>query len=249
MGNDPYQNHPITRRREIRLLQVLPDLSAAIIKCKFKSAVLHEQPWMPHFTAISYTWGSAVRDESIMLYGRLYNITSSAHQALTRVRRQDKPVLIWIDSICINQDDTEEKSKQIQLMGQIYSMASHTVGWIGEADEDSVLAINSMKDMVKEFGYGHPCRLDASLGDALLKHALSEAGSRELKAIAKLLSRAWFHRIWVLQEVALSRRLIIYCGEEEFLWGDVHLFVLSIPHVKSTLRHQLGLGNCLGPGT
>lgn len=249
MGIDPYQSHAITRRKEIRLLQILPDLPEAIIKCNFKSVVLRDQPWMPHYTAISYTWGSAIRDESILLYGCLHNITSSAHQVLTRVRRQDKPVLVWIDSICINQDDTEEKSKQIQLMGQIYSMASETVGWIGKADEDSVLAITAMKSIGEEFGAGNPCLRDESAGDALLKHALSEEGSRELKAIKRLLSRAWFHRIWVLQEVSLSRKLIIYCGEEEFVWGDVQLFVLAIPHVTSTLRHKLDLGDVLGPGT
>src|ERR1700712_2553984 len=94
----PYQYHPITRRKEIRLLQILPDSPTAIIKCKFKTSVLNKQPWMPHYIAISYTWGSAIRDKSIVLDGYSYCVTTSVYQVLNRVRRGNNSSLIWIDS-------------------------------------------------------------------------------------------------------------------------------------------------------
>lgn len=202
---------------------------------------------MPHYTAISYTWGSAVRDESIILDGSLRNVTRSAHEVLVRVRLQSKPILIWIDSICINQDDTKEKSKQIQLMGQIYSMASNTVGWIGQSAEDSDLAIKSIKSHGEVFGSGNPCEPSSVFGEYIRDHARSEAGSQEWIAIEKILARSWFHRIWVLQEVALSKRLIIYCGDNEFLWDDILRFIIAIGQVDQISRPQLGLGNTLSP--
>lgn len=219
-----YQFRPLTRRKEIRLLQVLPDTPTARIKCEFETGILRRQPWMPHYTAISYTWGSANRDASVLLEGNLFNVTTSAFQVLLRIRRTDKPFLIWIDSICINQDDNEEKSKQIQLMGQIYSMASETVAWIGKTEGDSALAISAMKSFGLRFGSPDPSRHGPVLrenSENILRYARSETGSREWKAIARLLSRGWFHRVWVLQEVALSKRLAIYCGEDEFLYADV----------------------------
>jgi hypothetical protein len=219
----PYQYRPLTRRKEIRLLQVLPDSPTAEIKCKFKTSILRKQPWMPRYTAISYTWGSATRDESILLDGHSYLVTTSAFEVLQRIRRKDKPFLIWIDAICINQYDNEEKSRQIRLMGQIYSMASETVGWIGKTEGDSTLAISAMRSIVREFGLAHPCHYDAVLGDKILSYARSETGSREWKAITRLFSRAWFRRIWVLQEVVLSKSLVIYCGDDEFPWENVSI--------------------------
>jgi hypothetical protein len=244
----PYQYHPITRRKEIRLLQILPDSPNAIIKCRFKASVLRKQPWMPHYTTISYTWGSATRDKSIILDGHSYSVTTSVYQILNRIRREDKSLLIWIDSVCINQDDNEEKSKQIMLMKQIYSMASETVAWIGKAGDDSHLAIRSIKKIGQEFGSGDPCWNIAAFGENILTHARSETGIQEWKAIEKLLSRRWFHRVWVLQEVALSNRLVIYCGDDEFLWDSISQFGLSLVPVKATLRHQLGLDRSLGSG-
>lgn len=203
---------------------------------------------MPHYIAISYTWGSAIRDKSIVLDGYSYCVTTSVYQVLNRVRRGNNSSLIWIDSVCINQDDNEERSKQILLMRQIYSMASETVAWIGEARDDSRLAISSIKRIGQEFGSGNPCQRIPAFGENILMHACSDTGSQEWMAIRKLLSRSWFHRVWVLQEVALSKRLVIYCGDDEFLWDSVNQFGLSLTHVKGTLTYQLGLDRSFSSG-
>jgi len=134
------------------------------------------------------------------------------------------------------------------LMKQIYSMASGTVAWIGESGDGSQLAISSIKKIGQEFGSGDSHWHPTVIGENILMHARSETGLQEWKAIERLLSRRWFHRVWVLQEVALSRRLVIYCGDDEFLWDSINQFVLCLPRVKSTLRHQLGLDESIASG-
>ncbi|KAI4867205.1 heterokaryon incompatibility protein-domain-containing protein [Hypoxylon rubiginosum] len=84
----------------------------------------------PHYTAVSYMWGEAERSSKILIgNSHTLNITASAKECLDVLSSQ----YLWIDSICINQDDNKEKSDQVKLMGEIYHHASRVVGVLGRA--------------------------------------------------------------------------------------------------------------------
>src|SRR3990170_3964687 len=81
----------------------------------------------PHYEAVSYTWGSALKSEEIILNGRSMAVTRSAHDILLRRADFWKYRYIWIDSICVNQDNIEERNAQVSKMTEIYENASRVI--------------------------------------------------------------------------------------------------------------------------
>lgn len=82
----------------------------------------------PEFVALSYCWGRQGPDRSILINGQHLNITRSLETALCNVAAD---VPLWIDAVCINQDDPEEKTWQVRLMRNIYSTAAKVIIWLG----------------------------------------------------------------------------------------------------------------------
>ncbi|KAK3706185.1 hypothetical protein LTR37_012886 [Vermiconidia calcicola] len=83
------------------------------------------------YYALSYTWGDNHRTNFITIDGRILPITANLYGALLRLRGSQSRTL-WIDAICINQDDDYERSAQVSVMRQIYERAEHVVIWLGE---------------------------------------------------------------------------------------------------------------------
>jgi hypothetical protein len=96
---------------------------------------LHETPLedTPDFTALSYVWGSKSGNKSIRCDGKLIAVTDNCREAMRRLRSEagGKKVRLWIDSICIDQSSTTEKSSQVSMMGDIYARADRVVAWLG----------------------------------------------------------------------------------------------------------------------
>ena len=122
--------------------------------------------------------------------------------------------ILWIDAICINQNDkTGEKEQQIQSMAKIYSKASRVIIWLGKATANSDRAIEAIRSAA------------AAKAEETESPGMDEASGR---AIIALLEREWFQRIWVLQEVAAARSILIICGRAE-IDGYVFSSGLSVP--------------------
>lgn len=102
----------------------------------------------PNFTALSYVWGNG-STASIYCNGSAFTITSNCKEALTSLRSIEENVCIWVDSICVNQEDDAEKDGQIRIMGEISQWASTTWIWLGPGDDRCTRAIESLK-MVSE---------------------------------------------------------------------------------------------------
>ncbi|KAI1141518.1 heterokaryon incompatibility protein-domain-containing protein [Hypoxylon sp. FL0543] len=121
---------------------------------------------------------------------------------------------IWVDAICINQQNIDEKNRQIPLMRSIYSLASTTVAWLGKpASLDEEIHIGMMADAAEEL-----YSLSEVLGeDAIDRLAPNNYGRTYLDTAYYLLhitlTRPWFTRIWIVQEVVLSTRTILMIGD------------------------------------
>jgi len=86
---------------------------------------------------------------------------------------------MWIDTICINQEDDTKKGRQVQSIAKIYTYANHVIVWLGEAANDSGEAFKALRKAVKE------------------QHAHQTIDEPTQQAIFALLKRPWFQRIWV----------------------------------------------------
>lgn len=186
-------------RRQIRLLRLEPtpsDLSAVLETVSLDND--------PEYTALSYTWGTEVSSGAgIALNGKAPRlpITKNLEVVLEHLcAGQDGPVTLWVDALCINQADVEEKSHQITLMKDVYSRAGETCVWLGPAADDSDLAMAAIGELYSAGTYVLP------------DDALSEA---QVEAINALLGREWWSRIWVLQGWFAPAFLLVFiiCDE------------------------------------
>ncbi|KAK3207209.1 hypothetical protein GRF29_103g218942 [Pseudopithomyces chartarum] len=166
------------------------------------------------FEALSYAWGDKNPTATIEFPDGSHLPIRENLESFLRYRRQhDHPLDLWIDAICINQDDAQEKSSQVQVMGRIYAIANRLSIWLGPPEDDSPFAIRSLLDFSGESAF---VKLGSSVEENL--------------AIEHLLSRAWWIRIWIVQEVALGglgmryTDMTVWCGPEQIPW---HRLVLA----------------------
>lgn len=120
------------------LLEVEAGEQARIV-CKLIQVDLEQAP---AFDALSYVWGSNTSRRKILCNGIDTAITQNLHSALKQLRLVEHPRMIWIDQLCINQDDIQERNSQVLLMCRIYRRAQGVVIWLGEEANDSDRAMD-----------------------------------------------------------------------------------------------------------
>jgi len=119
-------------RIQIRVLQVhaAPESSTSTVHCTIKHVSLLDRP-LPQYEAMSYAWGDPSLRCSIILDGFPTDVPASSEQALRQMRMEDNLRTIWIDAICINQRDVEERSQQVAMMADIYRSTVRVLVYLG----------------------------------------------------------------------------------------------------------------------
>jgi Heterokaryon incompatibility protein (HET) len=187
-----YEQFPVSNGvGHIRLIQLLPGRGLEQIVCTMSSDCLD---YRPHYTALSYVWGDSTVPHPISVNGMLFPVTSNLYSALTHLRDEQIQQTLWVDAICINQNDSEEKGHQVGQMIRVYEQADQVIAWLGESENDSDLAINYITSEAKDkyqAVYGHQ-----RIEDALIK----------------FWCRPYWTRVWVVQELAMARQAVFRCG-------------------------------------
>jgi hypothetical protein len=150
------------------------------------------------FSAVSYVWGDPTDFRYMMLNGRRVKIGRNAHAVLRNLRRSAGPVWIWIDALCINQADFEERGQQVGLMREIYSTAEPVVLWLGEGSKrmkDAFSAVAWLADQIKQ--YDQRADDDPTVMRIHMPRSVVES-------ILYLFQRNFWTRLWIAQEVALG---------------------------------------------
>ena len=127
---------PNTLRGSIftRLVKIQPGNPSNIIQCELGIVDLK---YRPPYEALSYVWGNPELCVNIICNGHPKSVTSNLGAALRRLRYQDEERTFWIDALCINQENSNERSQQVAYMKEIYSQARRVVVWLGEDDDSS----------------------------------------------------------------------------------------------------------------
>lgn len=147
-GGLPKYSYAPLKHDEIRVAKILPGNDEHIL-LKVETVSLNN---LPKYAAISYCWGEAkdyVECHCLQNDGTRSTllISKSLNQALKQGRHQSEERTIWADQICINQKDKDEKSCQIRLMKQIFKSAYMVFTWLGEADNDTQLVFDLVRDI------------------------------------------------------------------------------------------------------
>ena len=239
--------------KAIRLVVVLPATSkSAAIDCVLCHESLDNNP---QYEALSYTWGDMADTRDIRVDGKSFTVTKNLFVALQHLRSRSSPRVIWIDALCINQNDIPERNHQGQQMRDIYKQASEVLIWLGPESNTTATAIHFMSEIPLWINGRYPDLLDPydtlSRKDYVtsrLKTLLLLDDFRERWiALSQFLERPWWGRIWVSQEVAVASKMRFFCGSlviqmpiiEDFInfWQSYHLMMGPIAAETGTIRN------------
>ncbi|KAI1455534.1 HET-domain-containing protein [Annulohypoxylon moriforme] len=154
------------------------------------------------YDALSYTWGGLQKTNEIGVDGQTLGITRNLYMALTKLRSPTESRCLWIDAICIDQGNVQERNHQVQMMKRIFSTASSVIIWLGDAEG----CIRDTLEMILQCNW--------SRGKKNLFNYSKEA----LQGLVELFTRPWWKRIWIIQEVVAARELVILLGDTIFPW-------------------------------
>ncbi|KAM0158435.1 hypothetical protein ACHAPG_004113 [Botrytis cinerea] len=230
MSQYSYSTDPLDSD-SIRLLGLMPDKDlTSPIHCRLHDYSLRESDRGIHlYEALSYVWGSLENLKVVYVNNRSLSVTANLYAALLHLRDRNFERIIWVDSICINQEDNTEKSHQIQLMAKIFGLANRVIVYLGEAADDSDQALESIRVAAEdestedESVEGESVEFESTRGESP-EAELEGINETSQRGILKLLKRPWFQRIWVLQEVGFAQQILIMCGSATI---DGHTFSIG----------------------
>lgn len=217
------------------------------------------------FTALSYDWGIDEEDKEILVdmtpdnqppakmkgvadvatawkrNMKAISVKPNLHAFLTEFRHPTKEVALWVDRVCIDQSNTDEKADQVSKMGTIYSTAANVAIWLGPADDKgtSDRAMDFIGSMLNQ-------DVEQNLKDenAQNKHAM------EWSDLLSLMRRRWFSRRWIIQELALAKTAEVRCGSKRVHWRDfsdsVSIFELHFDIILKIIKRRPDLEETLG---
>lgn len=179
----------------------------------------------PSYTALSYAWGYGWADCQVLLNNRPFCIRRNLYRFLQHAARLDQEVigLLWIDAICIDQDDLEERAAQVQHMQSIFSSAKSVFAWLGPAYQNSHKAMQYLEES----------------NDKMTKQHYRLWGGNTGQAIANLCGRQYWTRLWVLQELMLAKDIWLMCGDIYIRWDLFRDFLLTLQHTVQSSRKYL----------
>ncbi|KAK4119043.1 HET-domain-containing protein [Parathielavia appendiculata] len=264
-------NNTGTGTPEFRLLELLPSAAGHELCCRIFVAETGQSS--QRYNALSYTWGLGPKDHSILVVASNSNqgnarkpkalaITESLQTALFHFRHPRKPVRLWIDQICINQEDYAEKAAQVSLMGSIYRNAQQVLVWLGPAAERSDLLMDAWQSIgqaARDWGiegyYSHekwhllhqivnnpqPSDPGTVSFQALMRTAAKTfAPLIHARALTHWFRRPWFSRAWIVQEFCLCPDTVFVCGTKT-LPAELVMLAIQILQYAIAKRDLLDL--------
>ncbi|KAL9618494.1 MAG: hypothetical protein Q9160_006813 [Pyrenula sp. 1 TL-2023] len=214
---------PLPSNRHFRLLRLLPESQASPkIQCSLSVHSIETFPGI-EYSALSYTWGEAdpVRDSSavIEIDSAEVHIRQNVFSFLEVMRYEQTQTPIFIDAICINQEDDKEKDEQVRHMGNIYKKASTVIVWLGKYHDLSPRQYEAwdqfprFQDFIKTASTSHS-RYDGYL-DSRFQPERVFWPKGAFECMEYICSRPYWTRLWIIQEVLLARSIVVYCGGTE----------------------------------
>ncbi|KFY95312.1 hypothetical protein V500_02843 [Pseudogymnoascus sp. VKM F-4518 (FW-2643)] len=226
-----YSSCPVDENKnEIRLLRLKRrGIFSGLLEAELVSASIGDPP---SYEAVSYCWGPTTEKKAILLNGKLFHCFPSAYALLYACSSLFKDRLLWVDAICINQDDLIERSKHVRIMRKIYENATRVIVWPGDSSS-SRLASAMLYDL-----YGTSLMFQGSAYD-FDKWFFHERYSPRWLALVQLLKKPYFSRIWVLQEIAVASNVQVLHGGIYIPWEIMFKIMTDLwhPHRRASLAY------------
>ncbi|KAI0852446.1 heterokaryon incompatibility protein-domain-containing protein [Daldinia vernicosa] len=254
-------------RNQIRLLQIHHAKRDEPVHCSLSTWSLSK---LPPYHAISYTWGDPSQTTYISINKQPLKVRRSCEYVLRQAKWHERNLrnlcawrhrYYWIDAICINQTDNEEKSHQVQMMGKIYRLASCVLSCIGPHADNSKFLLDFvrrnyfyLKSAFTANGNRKPSKLGqlwlAGLGNPRSALSVSmQVLGRAKRAKDAFIRRPYFTRLWILQEMFAARKVHVCCGEDSVPMDYLRAFRPSLTRSSPRYRNNNTPQEKLTPST
>lgn len=252
-------SEPPVDGKHIRLIRVTKAEDDQTVRCEFSSWPIGSTP---PYNAISYTWGDQENTAMIMLNGVETTVRANCAYVLRQSHWHDHNGYVWIDALCINQDDIAEKNVQVAMMGDIYKHAERVLACVGAHADDSEYLLRVIQDEAELYTIipkivdldewvplrdELPPKLHREICNWLLQ-MVPLGFTRRARAYAAFFQRPYFHRVWVLQELYMAREIVVCCGNDQLPFGLLPGYQLAMALVDKIRRKSLArvLKDCEG---
>lgn len=191
-----YPDPPINSgSQEIRIFELLPGLDGSEISGRLVRYDILESNTTISYEALSYRWGTTMEARTIRMGQNLeFKVTAALETALQMLRSSEKARMLWIDAICINQGDVQEKNRQVQMMRRIYMNARSVQIWLDVYIDPTCAAmikLQNLNDQSTEKDLGDDPSFWDPLGAVFKDH--------------------YWMRVWIQQEISNAKSLAIQC--------------------------------------
>jgi hypothetical protein len=213
----PFEYKPLDDAKAIRVLILHPGKPSEPLR----GTIRHQLFSRVSYEAISYTWGGDSTPRFMILDGKRMPLTQSLYDALVRLRRKKHGRILWADGVCINQEDSKEKSVQVGLMPEIFKQARVLVYLGREAfqSEEIPYLLEKLRNFDRKSEKSSSQKLSPE--EFLKSNGLPPQYHMSWIALIPFLFRSWFMRMWVVQEIVLAREIRFFCGDWELGWREL----------------------------
>ena len=251
---------------EIRLLTLLPGRFEDDIFITMETVVLTKEH-TPQYEALSYVWspeenpidisvkaGAAKHSETFSLLDHsieqrldtcilgTISVTQNLATALSYLRKEAESRVVWIDAICVNQQDTAERNHQVKRMAAVYSMANPVIVWLGPESHNSTSALRAIDALGSLVQVNWKTYTLTSVSTReLITRSKNPFDDETWESVGDLLDRPWFKRLWIRQEVRLAGEAYLFCGNEAMLWESLRnaIFYLRRAFMPKGISHLI----------
>ena len=198
----------------IRLVRLLPDTPSSPICCEIQHLDLTAT-----YACLSYVWGSEPATQLIYINGKRFFVRQNLYEYLLRARHDRDGHLLWIDAICIDQENIEERNHQVALMGQIYSLAQFTDVWLGFGDS----SLEVLFDLLDRKAKSIPV-IRVLTNDEFVERPGDPLCNALIEGTPRLHDLEYWSRLWIMQEFVLTQRVRLRYGTHILdcdMWFDL----------------------------
>ncbi|QPC70356.1 hypothetical protein HYE68_001108 [Fusarium pseudograminearum] len=226
---DSYHYQPLMMENSTRIIELYPGIPGDILEFELEEAPLFSET---PFEALSYEWQEKHGTIPVQCDGQKIFITPNCKAAMEKLRLRDKSRYLWIDAICINQANDQERNQQVSIMGDIYRAAQRVVMWLGEETEPIKAAFEMLPTVAKA-----QCMLLLQVTGELPGGVSTEGiddpekmldsmfkEQSVMDAFRDLMQRTYWTRAWILPEIVIAgSRGIVMCGTQSCRWTTLQV--------------------------
>ncbi|KAJ9611602.1 hypothetical protein H2200_004786 [Cladophialophora chaetospira] len=191
-------------RQEIRLLRLNNDKATDLLQCTFEHCDLAEYP---DYYALSYYWGAPPRGKDelkpLLVDGQMVYLRQTTHAFLQQLHNRFTDLVVWLDVLCIDQKNVEERNWQVAMMGDIFNLAVGVYSWLGEGNSDTNLIFDHIN------------------GNTTTEQRMVMSMNLLLRCLHQVFGVPYWNRMWILQEIVLARRVWLVSGNRVCDWDTL----------------------------